>query len=891
MRRAYRVKLTARLLLTLSGMAAFSTVLALVVQDRALSGDLHRSAQARADSAARAAEMLVQGHLDSVRERYRAISGTPQFRATLELGDGPTLHFHAAHLAEKSGASLVAFLDRDGRPKAAAGEELLTADVMAVGDAALVGEGGSVGAAVSVPLRTDGELVGRLLALEPIPAELTARWSELTGANVEFVPPDAASKDSVDRVVGHYGNVDLRVSISLAAERDALAHSRHNLLLGGVLALGLALVVSFLVSRGVVRPILQIQHATERIGEGDFETRLESRRGDEIGDVARAFDGMLERLSDYRCQVEEQHRELADSVAMLRESEEQLASAQKLAQIGSWRIDLATGQLQSSLEFRAMFGLETGDKAVDSRAALAAVHPDDREDLRHALETCIAERSTARLDCRISLRDTPDRILHLQARVRPGEGGAPGQLEGTIQDVTDRKRSEEQIRYLAYHDSLTGLGNRLLCKERLAIQIAQARRNGLVLGVIFLDLDRFKRINDTLGHSQGDELLKDVADRLVASVRDKDFVTRGDLADCISRLGGDEFTALIAVSEVHDLAKVARRILAALARPFPLDGHEVVITGSIGITAYPFDGEDVDTLLRNADAAMYHAKDQGRNNYQFYAESMNEVAMHRLILENNLRRALEHEEFELHYQPKVETASGRVVGFEALVRWRDPEAGLIPPGVFIPIAEETGLIAPLGDWVLREACRQAVVWREAGRAVPISVNLSVKQFRRGDLTRRILDVLEQSGAEPALLQLEITESTLMHDESSVIQDLEALRSRGLRIHVDDFGTGYSSFAYLRRLPVDALKIDRSFITEIASNADDAALVASIVAMAHALRLHVIAEGVETAEQVALLTGWGCDEIQGFYYGRPAPAETAAEHLLGGAGERLSPCPG
>ena len=888
MHRAYRLKLTARLLLTLSGIAAFSTALALVVQDRALSGDLDRGAQTRADSAARATEMLVQSHLDSVRERYRAISGTPQFRATLELGDGPTLRFHAAHLAEKSGASLVAFLDREGRPKAAAGEEMLTPSVMAVENAALVGQGGSVAAAVSVPLRTDGEVVGRLLALEPIPAELTARWSELTGAAVAFVAPGTPSKDSVDRIVGHYGDVDLRVSISLASERDALAHSRHDLLAGGALALALALVVSFLVSRGVVRPILQIQHATERIGEGDFETRLESRRGDEIGDVARAFDGMLARLSDYRRQVQDQHRELADSVAMLRESEDQLASAQKLAQIGSWRIDLATGQLQSSREFRAMFGLAGGDKPVDPRTALEAVHPDDRQDLQRALESCIAERSTARLDCRIALRDTPERILHLQARVRPGDDGAAGHLEGTIQDVTERKRSEEQIRYLAYHDSLTGLGNRLLCKERLAIQIAQARRNGLVLGVLFLDLDRFKRINDTLGHSQGDELLRGVADRMVASVRDTDFVTRGDMADCISRLGGDEFTALIAVGEVHDLAKVARRILAALARPFALDGHEVVITGSIGITAYPFDGDDVETLLRNADAAMYHAKDQGRNNYQFYAESMNEVAMRRLILENNLRRALEQEEFELHYQPKVDTVSRRIVGFEALVRWRDPDAGLIPPGVFIPIAEETGLIGPLGDWVLREACQQAVAWRDAGHALPISVNLSAKQFRRGDLTRRILDILEQSGAEPSLLQLEITESTLMHDESSAIQDLEALRSRGIHIHVDDFGTGYSSFAYLRRLPVDALKIDRSFITEIATNADDAALVASIVAMARALRLHVIAEGVETAEQCALLESWGCHELQGFYYGRPAPAEVAGGRLFREAEEGLSP---
>jgi diguanylate cyclase (GGDEF)-like protein len=633
------------------------------------------------------------------------------------------------------------------------------------------------------------------------------------------------------------------------------------------------------VSRGVVRPILEIQHATERIGEGDFEHRLQSDRGDEIGDVARAFDEMLGRLRAYRSQVERQHEELASSVAMLRESEEQLARAQRLAHVGSWRVDLATGELEGSTEFRSIFGLGDGAKPVEPSMAFDAVHPDDRDGLRSALESCVRDRSTVRLDCRISLRHAPERVLHLQAGVRPGVDGHPGHLEGTIQDVTDRKRSEEQIRYLAYHDSLTGLGNRLLCKERLAIQVAQARRAGQVLGVLFLDIDRFKRINDTLGHSLGDELLQGVADRLVASVRQSDFVVRGDLADSISRLGGDEFTVVIAVQDVQDLSKVARRVLAGLSRPFDLGGHEVVISGSIGITAFPYDGDEVDVLLRNADTAMYHAKDQGRNNYQFYAESMNEVAMRRLILENKLRRGLEEGEFELHYQPKVETASSRLVGFEALVRWRDPEAGLVPPSVFIPIAEETGLIAPLGDWILAEACRQAVVWRDAGHTLAISVNLSAHQFRKGGLSSRILSLLQEHGADPSLLELEITESTLMHDEQAVVAELEVLRRSGIRIHVDDFGTGYSSFAYLRRLPVDTLKIDRSFVNGIATNGEDAALAASIVSMGKALGLRLIAEGVETEAQHALLASWHCDEIQGFYFGRPVPAEVAEQRYL------------
>jgi diguanylate cyclase (GGDEF)-like protein/PAS domain S-box-containing protein len=864
-------------------MAAFSTVLALVMQDRALSGDLRGGAQSRVEAASRATELLVASHLSSLRDRYVAVSGTPQFRATLEVGDGPTLRFYAEQLAQKSGASLVAFLDRAGRPKAAAGEELLTAPVVGVQGAALLEHDSSAISVVSIPLRTDDTVVGRLLAVEPLSDALLSQWSELTGAKVTLAVPGAAAPDAVHRVVQSLGGIDLCVAISMDAEREALAHSRYNLLTAGVVALVLAFGLSFLVSRGVVRPILQIQHATERIGDGDFETRLESRRSDEIGDVARAFDGMLERLLGFRRQVDRQHRELADNLAMLRESEEQLASAQRLAHIGSWRVDLETGLLQGSEEFRSIFGLAAGgdDKPLEPREAFEAVHPDDRAGLRDALESCIRDEATVRMDCRISLSAAPDRVLHLQARMRSGSDGRPTHLEGTIQDVTERKRTEEQIRYLAYHDSLTGLGNRLLCKERLAIQLSQAKRSGDVLGVLFLDLDRFKRINDTLGHSHGDELLKGVADRLVASVRQRDFVSRSELTDSISRLGGDEFTAVVPVSDVQDLARIARRVLDSLARPFDLDGHEVVITGSIGITAFPFDGDDVDVLLRNADAAMYHAKDQGRNNYQFYAASMNEVAMRRLILESNLRRGLEEDEFELHYQPKVVTGSGEVVGFEALVRWRDPDAGLVPPGVFIPIAEETGLISPLGDWVLREACRQAAIWRDEGHPMPISVNLSIHQFRRGKLAERIPEVVRESGLEPSLLELEITESTLMHDEVAVVKDLEVLHELGFRIHVDDFGTGYSSFAYLRRLPVDALKIDRSFIMEIATNPEDAALTASIVAMGKALGLHVIAEGVETAEQCELLEKWECDEIQGFYYGRPSPADVAAERFLKG----------
>jgi diguanylate cyclase (GGDEF)-like protein len=551
--------------------------------------------------------------------------------------------------------------------------------------------------------------------------------------------------------------------------------------------------------------------------------------------------------------------------AELRGSRERLANAQRLARMGSWRLELRSGDLHASEGLLTLSGLEPTLGPLPRDAFLRLVHPDDRAAVEEAALRCVRDGTPLNVDHRITLPDGTERILHSHAQRVLDDEGRPIALEGTAQDVTERKRAEEQIRYLAYHDSLTGLGNRRLFKERLAMAVTQGRRNECVVGVLFLDLDHFKRINDTLGHSLGDQLLQGVADRLVASVRETDLVARHELSSAISRLGGDEFTILLtAVQDAQDLAKVARRILDALSRPFHLGEHEVVISGSIGITAWPEDGDDVEVLQRNADTAMYHAKEQGRNNYQFYAESMNAVALRRLILEGTLRRALEQGEFEVHYQPKISLADGRLTGLEALLRWRDPKLGLVLPPDFIPIAEETGLIGPLGEWVARAVCRQIAEWTRRGLPpLPVSVNLSAQQFRSDKLVAQIWGVLRESGVDPHRLELEITESTLMHDPARVVAQLEELRSLGIQISLDDFGTGYSSLSYLRRLPVDALKIDRSFVRDIGTRADDAALVAAIVSMGKALRLRVVAEGVEREEQRALLRSWGCDEMQGF----------------------------
>jgi len=399
--------------------------------------------------------------------------------------------------------------------------------------------------------------------------------------------------------------------------------------------------------------------------------------------------------------------------------------------------------------------------------------------------------------------------------------------------------------------------------------------------VLFLDLDHFKRINDTLGHTQGDELLRGVAARLVQCVRGSDAVGRsGEFASAISRLGGDEFTILVdRIGDPQDLAVVAARILELLARPFDLGGHEVVIGASIGIAAWPLDGEDGEALLRNADSAMYHAKEHGRSQYQFYTESMNAAALRRLEIEQRLRAGIPRGELEVHYQPKLDLRSHRVAGFEALVRWRDPERGLVSPGEFIGVAEQSGLILAIGQFVLEQACHQIARWEKDKLGPPgwwrVSVNVSARQFESGDLVETVRRVLAVTGARAERLELEITESTVMHDEKAVIATLAQLRALGVAVSLDDFGTGYSSLSYLRSLPVDTLKIDMAFVRNIATSEEDAALTAAIVSMGKARGLRVIAEGVETADQRRLLTSFGCDEIQGFLISAALPADQAS----------------
>ena len=465
-----------------------------------------------------------------------------------------------------------------------------------------------------------------------------------------------------------------------------------------------------------------------------------------------------------------------------------------------------------------------------------------------------------------------DTVHHFEARLVATGAGA---VLGLVRDISERKRTEEQIRRLAYCDSLTGIPNRQAFLETLERELHRSKLNNRKFAVLFMDLDGFKRINDTLGHNVGDHLLKIVSERLRETIRPSDLVSRGDQASNLARLGGDEFTILIPdLERVDNALNVAHRVKDAMRRPFLIDGHEIFVTASIGISLFPEDGDDCDSLLKYADTAMYHAKNCGKNNAKLYSSSLTMQIMSHVKLEVGLRKALKNEEMYLLYQPQIDVRTSEIVGVEALVRWRHPERGLISPTEFIPLAEETGLIVPIGEWVLRTACYQAKAWqRQTQRAIRMAVNLSAKQFKDENLAQIVMSALHDTGLDPKLLELELTEGTLMDNAKATMGALEHLRAIGVYLSIDDFGTGYSSMNYLKRFDVRALKIDKSFICGLPQDSENAAITRAIIAMAHGLKMVVVAEGVETDEQLMMLEEYGCDLVQGFYLGHPSPPES------------------
>jgi diguanylate cyclase (GGDEF)-like protein len=438
-------------------------------------------------------------------------------------------------------------------------------------------------------------------------------------------------------------------------------------------------------------------------------------------------------------------------------------------------------------------------------------------------------------------------------------------------DVTDRKVAETVLAYLAHHDALTGLPNRTMLVERLSHSMAYAQRQNRFVAVLFLDLDRFKVINNTLGHTVGDDLLKTVGTRLQSTIR---------ATDTVARSGGDEFIMVLGdLSGPGDLIAASKAICGAFEQPFQIDGDELFVTSSIGVSVYPRDGNDVDTLIKNADAALYQAKDRGRNNVQYYTADLHQAALRKMSLENEMRKSIDRVEFVVHYQPLVGLRAGAVVGFEALVRWRHSAFGLMMPDDFIPVAEESGLILPLGEMVLRMACEQQKAWSKAGFAHKrVTVNISARQFQQLDLAASIRKILTETGIEPSGLEIELTESLLMKDVQGSLATLRQLKEMGISLSIDDFGTGYSSLGYLKNFPIDGLKIDRTFVRDITADRYDAAISAAIVALARSLDMHVIAEGVETEQQLAQLRRLGCDTAQGFLFGQPLAPESCIPML-------------
>jgi diguanylate cyclase (GGDEF)-like protein/PAS domain S-box-containing protein len=610
----------------------------------------------------------------------------------------------------------------------------------------------------------------------------------------------------------------------------------------------------------------------ERVGPRQFRHR---RKGGEIIDVEiTSFEfvsgGRLSRMViaqdvTARKRAEEELRESEQRYRVL--FEERKASEARYRLLfernlaGVYRTTVDGRILECNDACARIFGYTSREEFLERDAGDSYFDDEERERVVQMLRD---QRQLSNIEVRLRRRDGS--TVWVLENVALLEGDI---LEGTIIDITDRKHAQEQMEYQAYHDALTGLPNRLLFRDRITIALAHARRSGRTSAVMFLDLDQFKHVNDTLGHTIGDRLLQAIASRLVTCVRAEDTV---------ARMGGDEFTILLAdIADRRNASAVAQKVLEAVRHPVVVDDHELYVSTSIGIAIFGEDGDDAETLLKNADRAMYRAKEVGRDNFQFAMAARIEIADSRVALERSLHQALQRDELVVHYQPMVEIATGRVVGAEALLRWMHPQQGLMQPDEFIPIAEETQLIVPLGTWVLRKACTQMKAWHDAGHSwLRVAVNLSPRQFQDRELVSTVEKILEETRFPAQYLDLEITESTAMQNAELTLSILNRLKEMGIRISIDDFGTGYSSLSYLKRFPIDTVKIDQDFVRDLTR--DDAAIISAVISMARALNLRVIAEGVETEEQLAFLRRENCAEMQGFLYSQPLDAAAFEQAL-------------
>ncbi|MCG8535757.1 MAG: EAL domain-containing protein [Pseudomonadales bacterium] len=651
-------------------------------------------------------------------------------------------------------------------------------------------------------------------------------------------------------------------TLYLLADQGDLRETMFLHLITSIIIILITLFITFLLSirlqAFVTKPIKKLQDTVIKIRQSDnYALRAEKTTEDELGDLVDAFNGMVAKIEH-------------DNVA-LRDSEERFRTLTASSPVGVFQTDEEGQYTYVNARWREITNIY--DIHLTQEAWIKTLHPEERYQVLTRWREALASGEEFRMEYRLLRDDGEDvNVICHSKPLLDADNNVTGFL-GSVSDISELKSVQLQLEQLALYDPLTKLANRHLFRNRLEKAIKQCERDHTNLALLFLDIDHFKKINDTMGHDQGDELLKAIAHRLR-------FCTRP--GDTVSRMGGDEFTILIpSIQHSHEADAIARKILDVLKVPIRLTGLEVIVTTSIGITIGLEDAEDANTLMKNADLAMYRAKAQGRDNYQFFSDEMNIELTRQLSLEGELRKALQQEEFELFYQPQVDLASNKLIGYEALLRWNHPEKGFISPTEFIPVAEDSGLILSIGEWVLRTACNHIKQFTERGllpKEGHVAVNLSSRQFHDPNLITVINDLITNTGINSNQLEIEITESLLMENLDTNIHTLNHLKQLGIILAIDDFGTGYSSLNYLKRLPIHILKVDRSFVMDIPQDKDDMEITAAVIAMAHKLRLGVVAEGVEQEEQAEFLKENGCNSAQGFFYGKPMSVKDLYENI-------------
>jgi diguanylate cyclase (GGDEF)-like protein/PAS domain S-box-containing protein len=708
-----------------------------------------------------------------------------------------------------------------------------------------------------------------------------------------FVPPPPQKQSSrftqnrliQFRDISLHGESIGSIYIESDLQRVNRRFREYILVFGATLSLALAfsVLLAHILQHPISHPLATLVSAAQAVSKAnDYTIRVKIPWKDEFGMLGSTFNRMLdqiqkrdEQLLQHRQQLEQtiasRTAELVVSNAQLKRAEEKYRSIFEDAVIGIFQITPNGSPISINRALAQIHGYDSSEHFMAEVKSVPEQLFVDRHRLREMLRIVSEQDAVRSIEVQVYRRDRSRKWILANMRAVRDSDGSISLLEGTIEDITERKQAQEQVQYLAYYDALTGLANRTLLYDRMSKALASAQRRGEKLALLFLDLDRFKIINDSLGHSFGDLLLQQVAERLKAWARDQDTV---------ARVGGDEFLiALTGIKDFPDVAVAAERVMDAMTREFVIQERRFHVNCSIGISIYPEHGADSEALIKNADAAMYVAKENGRNAYRFFSEDMNAQVMERMTMEHGLRAAMEKQELFLVYQPQVEIGTGHITGFEALLRWNHPELGLVSPERFIRVAENSGLIIPIGEWVLKTACSTAKSWRDRGLlTVPVAVNVSAIQFRQEGFLETVKRVLRETGLQPEYLELELTESVLMSNVEVARSVLQALREIGLRLAIDDFGTGYSSLAYLKHFPVGKLKIDRSFVRRIPANADDAAIAAAIISLAKSLNLKVIAEGVENQAQLLFLGSHNCDEAQGFLISQPIPPDEVAEKL-------------